>query len=83
MQISIDFIFQRKTGLKKKNLTEDTDKKQILNRFIKMPFQSCWFSWIQKKSEGTKKTYNKTKKSSKVRGGFMSDWTTKIIIPPW
>ena len=43
MQISIDFIFQRKTGLKK-NLTEDTDKKQILNRFIKMPFQSCWFS---------------------------------------
>ena len=44
MQISIDFIFQRKTGLKKKNLTEDTDKKQILNRFIKMPFQSCWFS---------------------------------------
>lgn len=43
MQISIDFIFQRKTGLKK-NLTEDTDKKQILNRFIKMSFQSCWFS---------------------------------------
>ena len=28
-------IFQRKTGLKK-NLTEDTDKKQILNMFIKM-----------------------------------------------
>ena len=72
MQISIDFICQRKTGLKK-NLTEDTDKKQILNRFIKMSFQSCWFSWIQKKNEGTKKTHNKTKKSSKVKGDFMSD----------
>ena len=82
MQISIDFIFQRKTGLKK-NLTEDTDKKQILNRFIKMSFQSCWFSWIQKKVKEQRKHIIKPK--NPVRSGEISCLIKqqKIIIPPW